>query len=563
VVEERGGNVENGHKTFTTSCSVCHAFKGEGRDLAPNLTGMGAHGPADLLIHILDPNRQVEPNFYTTTIELKDDTSYDGIIARENSVEVVLRNASGDFTLRKTDITRRRQGNLSLMPEGFESLGPQTMRDLLAYLCADEQKYRILDLAPAFTANNAKGVYMSRDQVEDAPFFRRHGLVKVGEVPFDVLHPQKATVNLVVLRGGEGIAKTMPQRVEFPAHLVASRLHFLSGIAGWGWPSGGDSQKGIPALKVTLHFAAGGTEEMVFHNGIEFADWIGDYEVPGSKPAPDLARRGQIRVFSREVKRHALIDHISLESFDNRIAPTVVAITAELASPDDKPANTGESSATSTTTGTGPRILIVGAGSSHDFQKWFLEADSQTLAIAGAKVQTSSDPNELDKFLDSLDVLYLSNNAPFTNQSTRQAILNFASTGKGVLLVHPALWYNWNDWPEYNRTLCGGGSRGHDRYAPFQVTVTDPGHPLMRGVPSQFTVSDELYWFEPDTTGTPIKILATAHSPSKNRDFPMVFVVEHPKARIVGIALGHDGSAHESAAYRTLLVNALKWAAQK
>src|SRR5205823_851656 len=104
IVEQAGANIDNGHKLFSANCITCHQFKNEGRDLAPNLTGMGAHGAADLLVHILDPNRQVEPNFFSTSIETKDELSYDGIIARENKAELVLRNATGDFTVRKDDI---------------------------------------------------------------------------------------------------------------------------------------------------------------------------------------------------------------------------------------------------------------------------------------------------------------------------------------------------------------------------------------------------------------------------------------------------------------------------
>jgi hypothetical protein len=48
-VVERPGSLENGHKIFTANCANCHKFKSEGRDVAPDLTGMGAHGPADLL----------------------------------------------------------------------------------------------------------------------------------------------------------------------------------------------------------------------------------------------------------------------------------------------------------------------------------------------------------------------------------------------------------------------------------------------------------------------------------------------------------------------------------
>src|SRR5205085_2348922 len=213
TVEKPGGSIENGHKLFAVNCVSCHKFKDEGRDLAPNLTGMGAHGPAELLVHIVDPNRQVEPNFFSTSIETKDDLSYDGIIARENRSEVVLRNASGDFTIPRNNIRSRRSTGLSLMPEGFEALGGRGLRDLLAYLGADEQHYRILNLSSAFTANTGKGVYLSPDNAADAPDFKQYGIVKAGDVPFEIVSPQKATANVMILKGGQGLAKTFPQRV--------------------------------------------------------------------------------------------------------------------------------------------------------------------------------------------------------------------------------------------------------------------------------------------------------------------------------------------------------------
>jgi type 1 glutamine amidotransferase len=260
-----------------------------------------------------------------------------------------------------------------------------------------------------------------------------------------------------------------------------------------------------------------------------------------------------------DVKRHDVIEQITLESFNNSVAPTLVGITAELPGADaDKGSAAAPSAAGSI------RTLIVGVGSSHDFKRWFLEEDAKILSAAGGiSVSTTDKPDDVRQYLDNLDVLYLSNNAPFTNNDSRRRIFEFANSGKGLLLVHPALWYNWANWPEYNRTLCGGGSRGHDGYAEFEVTVTDPNHPLMQGVPAHFKVKDELYWFQPDTNGTPIKVLATAHSPSKDKDFPMVFVVEHPAARIVGIALGHDGVTHSEPAYRRLLENGVRWAARE
>jgi uncharacterized protein len=566
LVMAGGAELENGRRIYTENCAQCHVFGNEGRDLAPNLTGMGAHGTMELLVHILDPNRMVEPNFLSTSIETQDGSTYDGVITGENQAEVTLRNATADYTIRKSDIASRYSTGLSLMPEGYEALGGEGLRDLLAFLCADEDRYRILDLAAAFTVNTGAGIYTSREDRNNAPSFRRHGLVKVGDVPFDVVSPEKAVANAVVLRGGRGYARTLPQRVEFSAGVRAQRLHFLGGIGGWAFPVGGEERRGMPVANVTLHFVGGDTEEWVLRNGVEFAEWSRGHEVPGSRAVPELARRGQVRVFNKEVRGRDVIERISIESYGNEIAPTFIAITAEMdGSAGNGASRLNDQRSTAEAERAGPgdraaaRVLVVGAGDAHDFPRWFLEEDSKILTAAGAHVTATGRPDDVRDALGELDVLYLSNNAPFKDPETRRGIVRFAEAGKGLILVHAGLWYNWRDWPEYNRILAGGGSRGHDRYGEFEVEVTRPEHPLMEGVPGRFTIRDELYWFEPESDGTPIEVLATAHSPQKDRTYPMIFVVRHPTARIVGITLGHDGAAHQHPAYVRLLQNALRW----
>src|SRR5262252_2559694 len=74
-------------------------------------------------------------------------------------------------------------------------------------------------------------------------------------------------------------------------------------------------------------------------------------------------------------------------------------------------------------------------------------------------------------------------------------------------------------------------SRCHDPLAESEVTVTDPNHPLLKGLPATFNVGDELYWFEPDPQGTPIKVLATAHSPSKKQNLPDGLCCPAPESR--------------------------------
>ncbi len=68
---------------------------------------------------------------------------------------------------------------------------------------------------------------------------------------------------------------------------------------------------------------------------------------------------------------------------------------------------------------------------------------------------------------------------------------------------------------------------------------------------------------EPDKipAGTaPIEVLAET-SPSKKfgKSHPSVWVTKHEKARIVGIALGHDERVHDLEAFKAILANAVKF----
>jgi type 1 glutamine amidotransferase len=95
------------------------------------------------------------------------------------------------------------------------------------------------------------------------------------------------------------------------------------------------------------------------------------------------------------------------------------------------------------------------------------------------------------------------------------------------------------------------------------VKVTNAEHPITKGVTATFEITDELYNHIPDPAATPIEVLATAASPKSGKEFPQVFVVKHPKARIVGLTLGHDARAHDLPDYQTLLKNAVIWAGGK
>lgn len=83
----------------------------------------------------------------------------------------------------------------------------------------------------------------------------------------------------------------------------------------------------------------------------------------------------------------------------------------------------------------------------------------------------------------------------------------------------------------------------------------------MENVPVKFTIKDEMYHFLPDTEGTPIEVLSESTSPISGTTYPSTFIVKHPRSRIVCITLGHDGECHNLPTFRTMLKNAVNWAA--
>jgi type 1 glutamine amidotransferase len=141
--------------------------------------------------------------------------------------------------------------------------------------------------------------------------------------------------------------------------------------------------------------------------------------------------------------------------------------------------------------------------------------------------------------------------------------------GKGIVMLHPGTWYGFPGWPEINAQIVGGGARGHDRIHPFEVKAVKAGHPVMAGVPASFTVEDELYYVNAESDKIPagtakITVLAeTSPSDKYKAAHPSVWITEHAKARVVGIALGHDARVHDMKPYQQLIINAAKWTSGK
>ena len=117
-------------------CANCHRHSGRGNVVGPDLSLVARQGDrASLLRSILEPNRDVAPQYFATALELEDGNIFTGILLRSSSVDVY-RDATGkERVFKKTDVTMRKELKTSLMPTGLvDQMTDQDLRDLMSFL---------------------------------------------------------------------------------------------------------------------------------------------------------------------------------------------------------------------------------------------------------------------------------------------------------------------------------------------------------------------------------------------------------------------------------------------
>ncbi len=564
-------DVDAGRTIFRQACALCHQLENVGNVVGPNLSGIGSHAPGDLLIHILDPNRTVDDEHRAWSFEMRSGTQMVGLIASENTAGVTLKLPGGTLMpLAAADIVKREARAASLMPEGYEALGEKSLRNLLGYLRAlsvpassgiQVGRFFYVDLARVATADSREGIYMARDKVAETLRFKKFGDLKGNGIPFRVLDPASTPErrNLIVLRGGpsDAHARNFAPSVDIPVGIAAYRLHVLGGVGGWA--SAGNGK--MPAMTVDITHVDGTKQTVTWMAGKDFADYISpNYEAKGSRRADGLLTSGQVRTLAVDITSRAPIQSITLRSHDNTVVPTTAAITLELEPP---AAELAPPKAAFAPKKTGQlRVLLAGSGGSHDFEKFFLGQDGETLrATKRMEVIGVADADEAARLLPEADVLVLSaNRKDFGDELFQKALTAFANSGKGIIALHAATWYNWKGVPEYNERFIGGGSRSHG-LGDVTVNLTGKTHPVVAGLSGKsFTFHDESYHIElKPTSGA---LILAENSPDKvtKRTHPSVWIMPDAKARIVCISLGHDAPAHDNPNYQCLLVNAVDWA---
>ena len=333
----QSGDANLGKIVYKNQCSKCHQHQGEGVKIGPDMTGMAAHPKKELLIHIMDPNRDVEGNFRQYVVSTKGGKILTGMLASEtkSSIELIDTEAKKQTVLRD-DIDEIKASDRSLMPEGFEKqLSKPDLVNLLEFL-TQRGKFLPLPLDKVATIVSTKGMFHSEEATVERLIFPDWKPKVFQGIPFNLVDPQGDKYpNVIMLNGTNGtIPPKMPKQVKLACNGPANAIHLLSGISGWGYPA---TPKGSVSMIVRLHYDDGKTEDHLLKNGEVFADYIRKIDVPDSTFAFSL-RGQQIRYLAVRPNRPTeIIKDIEFVKGPDATSPIVMAVTVEGPESKDKP----------------------------------------------------------------------------------------------------------------------------------------------------------------------------------------------------------------------------------
>jgi cytochrome c oxidase cbb3-type subunit III len=119
------------------NCAQCHAVKGHGGGLGPDLTDIGAHrNAAQIRTALIDPDDSVPLDYMQVRVVVKDGSSLSGVRVNEDSFSIQIRDLSNHFhSYWKSELTEiSKDPKRSLMPSYRNKLSATELDDLIAYL---------------------------------------------------------------------------------------------------------------------------------------------------------------------------------------------------------------------------------------------------------------------------------------------------------------------------------------------------------------------------------------------------------------------------------------------
>ncbi len=135
-VLDMSGDAVQGKAVFKRECATCHRLEGVGYDLGLPLGSVKDRGTEGILVNLLDPNSNINPEYTNYVVVTDRGRTVTGMIVAETATSITLRRAEDESdTVLRTEIDELVDTGVSIMPEGLEKqVNQREMADLLAYL---------------------------------------------------------------------------------------------------------------------------------------------------------------------------------------------------------------------------------------------------------------------------------------------------------------------------------------------------------------------------------------------------------------------------------------------
>jgi putative heme-binding domain-containing protein len=139
VPDLAGGDLRRGEGLFfgeKARCSQCHAFRGRGGTIGPDLTAIGRKGIDQLYRSIAAPSAEVASDYVPYTVAARDGRVLAGVVRAEGASAIRVTDTNAKVTtLNRDEIDQIRPSGTSIMPVGLAGgLGEANLRDLIAFL---------------------------------------------------------------------------------------------------------------------------------------------------------------------------------------------------------------------------------------------------------------------------------------------------------------------------------------------------------------------------------------------------------------------------------------------
>jgi putative membrane-bound dehydrogenase-like protein len=142
AIIEQPIDIEAGRRVFhhraVGGCVKCHRYQGRGSAVGPDLSAASNHGdPHRLLRALLQPSRDIDPQYFPRLLLMDDGQVFTGIMLRDGGggTEFYRDSTGHERKVVTAEVVERKELRTSMMPDGLMDLmTDREMRDLLAFL---------------------------------------------------------------------------------------------------------------------------------------------------------------------------------------------------------------------------------------------------------------------------------------------------------------------------------------------------------------------------------------------------------------------------------------------